>query len=539
MKKITFFLFLLLSVNAIATDYNYKCGVTIATVEKRSYGYMLKLTQRAKNTSEYGSTTLYDNTVDLAIITDNETPAGTYSTTNGNFNTSLSAVYYGEYTRRLNTSKVSTFTIAKVGENQYEIREGQLNVQSSTYTNQYCYNYSYDVDDLNTKDIGQTPFAFTYGASSATGTVANYDMTVNAITSVVQDPDNSYKYTLEMTCTGRRRLTTDDYNYEVTLVFDCGNEVLFGEYSTTSTHSRLIQPSSSSVTWISGGKTRYLSTRVASNIQILKDGENYTICGGTLNCQDGSDDMWSYHFGNLAPITIDETKNNTALLAGMHDLLISPIPKVQLIRSLSPDYYNTFCSPFDISAADVTDKFGADTDIRELVSSSYDEEKNELTLTFSESSLTAIQAGVPYIIKPGQPVANPTFTNVAPTAVVATPESVETQYVTFHGILNPYTLEADNPQFLFLLADNFLKWGKAGTMKGMRAYFMMDDLANAQRMMNCPARIQLGGNAATEFRTVPAISEPTIHKQLRNGQLVIIVNHGDAQTMYNAQGQIL
>lgn len=225
------------------------------------------------------------------------------------------------------------------------------------------------------------------------------------------------------------------------------------------------------------------------------------------------------------PLVIDETKEiNT--WSGYDKLAGEEVEQLNIIRSLSPDYYNTFCSPISFDATQVTEIFGEGTDIRTLEGSSYDEGKNQLTLTFSGNSLSEIAAGVPYLIRPGKEVANPQFNNIATSRLTTTAQKIETTNADFYGILEPYTLSAADPTFLFLAAGNELMWGYAGTLKGMRAYFKIKGISDIRQASMVPARMQFGSKTiSTDLgKTDKAQGTMRNGKYMYNGHLVIVHN---------------
>ena len=186
---------------------------------------------------------------------------------------------------------------------------------------------------------------------------------------------------------------------------------------------------------------------------------------------------------------------------------------LKLNRTLIVDgeQYNTFCSPIALTAAQLND-----ADIRALVSSSLDGE--DLTLTFSASSLDNIVAGQPYLVKPSSELANPTFTNIAPNSLVSTTTNTETEYVDFIGVLAPTLLTGDDKNTLFLGADNELLWPEAdANIKGMRAYFSVK--GDAQQAAK-RARIVMNKDAATGLQNTEHRTQT--QKILRDGQIIII-----------------
>lgn len=219
----------------------------------------------------------------------------------------------------------------------------------------------------------------------------------------------------------------------------------------------------------------------------------------------------------------DENTNNTTLLANCSTYVKKPIT-LQLNRTLIVDgeQYNTFCSPIALTAAQLND-----ADIRALVSSSLD--GDELTLTFSEDPLDAIDAGKPYLVKPSSELANPTFTNIAPNSLVSTTTNTETEYVDFIGVLAPTLLTGGDKNTLFLGADNELLWPEAdASIKGMRAYFSVKGEAQQAAKR---ARIVMNKDAATGLQNTEHRTQT--QKILRDGQIIIIRDGKE----YNVMGK--
>ena len=89
-------------------------------------------------------------------------------------------------------------------------------------------------------------------------------------------------------------------------------------------------------------------------------------------------------------------------------------------RTLYKDgYWNTMTLPFSMSAEKLATTCLAGADIRTFKSASWDETLKRLTINFSESNDKEVKAGVPFIIRWGEPgsapggtIENPSFTNV-------------------------------------------------------------------------------------------------------------------------------
>ena len=231
-------------------------------------------------------------------------------------------------------------------------------------------------------------------------------------------------------------------------------------------------------------------------------------------------------------VNIDQDEDNTTLLNNIRSYVDEPFD-MQLTRSLTNASYNTFCSPVPMSACEVSSIFGG-AEIYELSNSSI--EGNELTLTFADSR-SDIEAGVPYLFKPTNTTANPTIENVDPASVVSTATSTSTEHLTFYGTLAPEAVSSaqiDDKSFIFLQAADQLTWANGGTIKGMRAYWLLDGSVPAPALLNRP--ILRIGNSTTGIETVNDVqTKMDGQKILRNGQLIIVRDGVE----YNALGQIV
>lgn len=166
--------------------------------------------------------------------------------------------------------------------------------------------------------------------------------------------------------------------------------------------------------------------------------------------------------------TLDETKKDNVIETYEN-------ANVTLQRTLSKDYWNTFCVPFALDAEQVTQYFGEGTQLR-----TYEGNCNNNIVYFA--TVDNIEAGKPYIMKPGNAVVqNPTFEGVS---MVATgldkngnPQAVgDASTVQMKGIYNQILLEADKTELF--LGDNDLFYYpldniEARTIGGLRAYFIV------------------------------------------------------------------
>lgn len=136
--------------------------------------------------------------------------------------------------------------------------------------------------------------------------------------------------------------------------------------------------------------------------------------------------------------------------------------------------WNTIYLPFELSAEQLADVgcplYGAT--IKELESSAF----ADGTLTLNFSAATAMEAGVPYLVKwaAGENITNPVFQNVT---ISNNNGHIYTDHVAFQGSYNPLTITAGiiaKRQLLYLGADNTLYYPNAEmTIKACRGYFAL------------------------------------------------------------------
>lgn len=166
--------------------------------------------------------------------------------------------------------------------------------------------------------------------------------------------------------------------------------------------------------------------------------------------------------------TLDETKTNNVI----EDCAYA---NVTLQRTLSKDYWNTFCVPFALDAEQVAQYFGEGTQLR-----TYEGNCNDNIVYFA--TVENIEAGKPYIMKPGNAVVkNPTFEGVSMVATgldeKGNPQAVgDASTVQMKGIYNQILLKTDKTELF--LGDNDLFYYPiddidARTIGGLRAYFIV------------------------------------------------------------------
>lgn len=166
--------------------------------------------------------------------------------------------------------------------------------------------------------------------------------------------------------------------------------------------------------------------------------------------------------------TLDETKTDNVIETYEN-------ANVTLQRTLSKDYWNTFCVPFALDAEQVAQYFGEGTQLR-----TYEGNCNDNIVYFA--TVENIEAGKPYIMKPGNAVVtNPTFEGVSMVATgldeKGNPQAVgDASTVQMKGIYNQIELKTDKTELF--LGDNDLFYYPiddidARTIGGLRAYFIV------------------------------------------------------------------
>ena len=140
--------------------------------------------------------------------------------------------------------------------------------------------------------------------------------------------------------------------------------------------------------------------------------------------------------------------------------------------------WNTLCLPFSVH--DFTGTPLENADVRELTAASLD----GTTLTLNFSSVTTIEAGEPYIVKwpIDADIVNPVFTGV----LIDTDRLIDANFgtVSFRGTYTGHTFTDENPNILFMGANNTLYYPLAGaTIGAQRAYFRLASGASANNFV--------------------------------------------------------
>lgn len=195
---------------------------------------------------------------------------------------------------------------------------------------------------------------------------------------------------------------------------------------------------------------------------------------------------------------------------------------VTVNRSLTAGMFNTICLPFNMSASEISAKLGT-CDIRELSSAALNDNDNELVLNFA--TVSAIEAGKPYLISPTAAVTGWTMEGVT---LSTTTTPTVTSSVDFIGVLTPTQLTASENTLCVGAGNTLFYVGMDGSLNGLRAYFTVKGAA-----AGAPARISLGSHVATDLEN--ANVNANVNKLIEQGRVIIRIDGHD----YDLNGHLL
>lgn len=145
---------------------------------------------------------------------------------------------------------------------------------------------------------------------------------------------------------------------------------------------------------------------------------------------------------------------------------------VKLDRTLSNEWWNTFCVPFDIDADLVKSTFGDGVKLRTF-------DKAEGTIIKFKAVTDGIKAGQPYLLKPKETVKDPTFSGVnlvAPGTTSGNPDAVMSGDYGMQGTYGYTEMSTDKTNLFLGDGDRFFyPDGSEGSnvIYGMRAFFIV------------------------------------------------------------------
>ena len=168
---------------------------------------------------------------------------------------------------------------------------------------------------------------------------------------------------------------------------------------------------------------------------------------------------------------INEKEDNSITITNNKDIKGN---SMQISRTLSKDYWNTLCLPFNVNKASVN------LLLNNPELKVFTREVDGTTMKFRNAE--TIEAGIPYIIKPSKDVVNPTFHNVIVTATEPKTITDKSGNYFFIGTYSPTELKTDGTELFLGDKDYLYKPLKDDNkIKGMRAFFRIKDASQAKQ----------------------------------------------------------
>lgn len=157
---------------------------------------------------------------------------------------------------------------------------------------------------------------------------------------------------------------------------------------------------------------------------------------------------------------------------------------VKVLRTINANNWSTICLPFEMSEEKVVKAFGDDVQIAEFTACKWDEETEDISLTFTAKAQKSIEANHPLLIKVSQAITHETGFNVdnvtiAPDDAEISVLDADDNEAIFIGTYEPIAKIGKGTRPALFIAQNKF-WYSKGTasLKPYRAYFEIDDLKN-------------------------------------------------------------
>ncbi|MBQ7420842.1 MAG: hypothetical protein IJV27_01655 [Prevotella sp.] len=151
---------------------------------------------------------------------------------------------------------------------------------------------------------------------------------------------------------------------------------------------------------------------------------------------------------------------------------------ISLDRTLSSQYWNTFCLPMTINKLTISSQLKCDGT---YILKSYDKSKNIIEF----EKLEFVRANVPCLIKPTEDIVNPVLTGSNNIAFNETTLTATSNGLSFVGIYGYDDLGTDKTKFYLNTSGKLVyptsSENNASKLRGFRAYFMLDE-ASAKNM---------------------------------------------------------
>lgn len=250
--------------------------------------------------------------------------------------------------------------------------------------------------------------------------------------------------------------------------------------NTTGTIGGNIEISASNAANAANSKLEIINANVKGGI--TKNGNidvPVAVSGGTFEAPIPEE----YCAAGFEPATLDPVTGVYTVASKTNDVVLydnaTSIPAVNnktvclADRTLYAGMWNTICLPFGIGNFEGTAFAGAE--VREFTGASLAPDTKTLDLKF-ENTVNAVQAGVPYVIKPAVDVPNPTFKAVNITATQASYKQGNDALAKFVGTFVKTSIPGGK-EYLFITKGNSLVYITDGPFDypGFRAYFQVTE----------------------------------------------------------------
>lgn len=328
------------------------------------------------------------------------------------------------------------------GYGSFAISSAVGNVKKIELTS-YSSTYKLDGIETNVKTYKTTSSNNTTAKWTGTATSVDFKLTGRAIwlKSIVVTIDAKKSTSMSF---DKESVSVDEIkSYELpTLTLNANDTELTGKtiiYSSSNTDVASVNESTGDIELLNYGKTTITASFVGDE-EYESSSASYTLI---------------YLPSDV--VMIDENKEN--------NIAVKDNAVVSLMRTLSSEYWNTFCVPFGLSLTQVEKTFGGGTVIAEFSG-------NVTDGVMAFNRVTDIKAGVPYIIKPVNTTVNPIIVgvNISDTK----PKSISSSNgYSFTGVYSPTDIRtADNGKNLFVTTTGIVKTpaSNSSDLKGMRAY---------------------------------------------------------------------
>jgi len=215
--------------------------------------------------------------------------------------------------------------------------------------------------------------------------------------------------------------------------------------------------------------------------------------GGMEALKDYANDVsFTVRVVNAHVIVLDETSTTIPESATGVD--------VRVKRTIKANEWSTICLPFDMTEAQVKEAFGEDVQIADFTGadSEFDEADNCVGIKVNFTSVTAIEANHPYVIKVSVPITEFALNGVD---IVADEDEAIVEFdngrtgsrrVVYSGFYGIYQAETVLGEFTLFLSDNKF-WYSTGLtkMKAFRAYFDFHDILTEVEKGTASSRIKM------------------------------------------------